>query len=71
MTARICRGTDSHSVLGAGVNEVLGRYETGEPVMDRPPLEVLGAGIVAASSFCLVTRTGMAAWRGYAGDREG
>jgi hypothetical protein len=60
MTARICRGADSHSVLDAGVNEALERYETGEPVMDRPPLEVLGAGIVAASGYA--DRDGGVAW---------
>jgi hypothetical protein len=70
MTARICRGSDSHSVLLAGVAEFLERFETGEPVIDRPPREVLGAGVVAAS-FCVATRTDMAAWRGCAGDRDG
>ena len=69
MTARICRGSDWHSVLLAGVAEVLERCE-GEPVIDRPRREVLGAGVVAAS-FCVATRTVMAAWRGCAGDREG
>ena len=52
MTARMCRGSDSHSVLLAGVAEVLERCETGEPVIDRPPREVLGAGVVAASFLC-------------------
>jgi hypothetical protein len=37
--------------------------------MDWPRREVLGAGVVAAS-FCLPTRTDMAAWRGSPGDRE-
>ena len=68
MTARICRGSDSHSVLLAGVAE-RPRALRREPVIDRPPREVLGAGVVAASS-CVATRTDMAAWRGCAGDRE-
>ena len=65
MTARICQGSDSHSVLLAGVADVLERC--GEPVIDRPPREVLGARVV----LVLATRTDMAAWRGCAGDREG
>ena len=52
MTARICRGSDSHSVLLAGLAEFLERCETGEPVIDRPPRVVLGAGVVAASFLC-------------------
>lgn len=44
MTQRICQGSDSHSVLLAGVADVLERC--GEPVIDRPPREVLGARVV-------------------------
>ncbi len=68
MTHCMCPGSDSHGVLLAGVADVLERC--GEPVIDRPPREVLGAGVVAAS-FCVATRTDMAAWRGCPGDREG
>ena len=67
----MCRGRDSRGVLLAGVAEVLERYETGSSVMDRPPREVLGAGVVAASSVWVAARIGMAAWRDCAGDREG
>ena len=53
MTARICRGSDSLSVLVAGAAEVLERCETEEPVIDRSRRAVPGAGVVAAS-FCVV-----------------
>ena len=63
MTARICRGSDSHSVLIAGVAEVHERYETGQPVIDRSAREVLGAGVVAASFLCgYADRHGRVAW---------
>jgi hypothetical protein len=63
VTARICRGSDSHSVLLGGVAEVFERCETGEPVIDRPPRVVLGAGVVAASFLCgYVDSHGRVAW---------
>ena len=70
MTARICRGSDSLSVLVAGAAEVLERCETEEPVIDRSRRSVPGAGVVAAS-FCMSALTVMAARRGCAGDLEG
>ena len=61
MTACVCQGSDSHSVLLAGVAEVLERG--GEPVIDRPPREVLGSSVVAASCLCgYADRHGRVAW---------
>ena len=63
MTARICLGSDSLSVLVAGAAEVLERCERGEPVIDRPRRAVPGAGVVAAS-LCVSTldSDGRVAW---------
>ena len=61
MTARICQGSDSHSVLLAGVAEVLERC--GERLIDGPRREVLGAGVVAASFLSgYADRHGRVAW---------
>jgi hypothetical protein len=63
MTARICRGSDSLSVLVAGAAEVLERCETEEPVIDRSRRAVPGAGVVAASFLCgQADRHGRVAW---------
>jgi hypothetical protein len=68
MTARICRGSDSHGVPLGRVAVVLERCETGEPVIDRPSRDrpsrvVLGAGVVAVSSLCgYADRHGRGMW---------
>ena len=63
MTARICQGSDSHSVVLAGVAEVLERCEERTLTERGPSRVVLGVGVVAASFWCgYADRHGRVAW---------
>ena len=71
MSACICRGKrPAQRASSRAWQRSSSATRQGKPMIGRPAREALGPGIVAPSCACVARRTGIAAWRGRAGDRE-